>query len=163
MQELFRKRTLMHIELVGKNLMKFDSYQGLCLSDLKQRAMEHDLSKFSDEEIEGYTWLTWNYHCKANNIPFELNSKMSEVIGLSLKTHAHRNLHHPEAHADVNNMGLLDIVEMIADWTAVAQENGRTSCREWALENLSKKWNFSQEKLDLIFEVINELDLRNAQ
>lgn len=157
----FKLRTEMHRELVKKNLEKFNSYQGISLSELKERAQLHDLSKYYDDEIQGQIWLNWNYHCKKNNIPFKLILEIESTITSALIIHSHRNRHHPEAHSDVNEMTLLDIIEMISDWTAIAQENGRSSCHKWATENLEKKWNFSSEKRDLIFEIIKEMDHRN--
>lgn len=161
--ELFVNRTNRHIELVTKNLEKFQGFRELTFNELKMRGITHDKSKFSPSEQEAYTCLNWSYYCKCNNIPFELTPVFDEVISSGLKLHARINRHHPEAHSDVNQMSLLDLVEMIADWTAIAQENGRTSCLPWALENLDKKWSFSPEKKSLIFEIIAEMDRRNHE
>lgn len=155
--EAFLKRTQKHIQMVRANLMKFVGYQGLSKDELELRGRLHDLSKFSPEEQEAYIWLTWKYQNPSSELPED----KEEVISQGLKIHAHQNRHHPEAHANKNDMGLLDVVEMIADWTAIAQEHGRSSCHSWAMENLDKKWNFSDAKKSQIFEIIAELDKRN--
>lgn len=156
-RELFVARTLKHIAMVRKNLEKFENYQGLSIADLRIRGEIHDQSKFSAEEIEAYTYLNWSYHTQT-----PISQEHRDLISQGLKTHALQNLHHPEAHNNVNDMSLLDLVEMIADWTAIAQENGKKSCLTWAQENLEKKWNFSDEKKELIFSLINEMDKKNS-
>lgn len=161
MRELFVIRTHKHIELVRRNLEQFENYQGLTLNELRLRGKLHDLSKFSAAEIEAYTWLNWSYHCQKENLSFTMPDEKQQLISQGLKNHAKINRHHPEAHADINQMELMDLVEMIADWTAIAQENGRTSCLTWAQENLEKKWNFSVEKKQFIFDLIAEMDRRN--
>lgn len=156
-QELFESRTQKHIQMVRRNLEKFENFQGLTLLELRQRGWLHDRSKFSDSEINAYTELTWCYH--THN--FEQNEEVKHLIAQGLKNHALKNRHHPEAHEDVNSMTILDLVEMIADWTAIAQENGKTSCHEWAEQNITNKWSFSEEKKRFIFKLIQEMDHRN--
>lgn len=158
MRELFEARTHRHIQMVRKNMEQFENYQGLTIKELRERGLLHDQSKFSPAEVEAYTWLNWSYH----NQSFVMTDEKKRLISQGLKSHAQHNRHHPEAHADINQMSLLDLVEMIADWTAIAQENGRVSCLTWVQENMDKKWNFSLEKRQLIFTLIAEMDRRNS-
>ena len=39
--------------------------------------------------------------------------------------HVTTNRHHPEFHADPNDMTEVDLIEMVCDWTAMAQEFGQ--------------------------------------
>jgi hypothetical protein len=55
----------------------------------------------------------------------------------------------------------LDLVEMVCDWTAIAQENGGDrSARGWAERNIAR-WSFSRPMRGFIFLTIDELDRRN--
>lgn len=59
-------------------------------------------------------------------------------------------------------MSNLDIIEMVADWTAISQEQNadKGTCLTWAELNLDKKWCFSSEKKELIYKTIHEIDYR---
>ena len=157
MIERFVRRTRRHIALVGANLAKMTGYIGLGHAELDERAREHDLSKFDEREREGYIWLTWIYDCR----PADVAPEIARAVERALDVHRRRNAHHPEAHLVPDAMSVLDLVEMVCDWTAIAQENGGASARPWALANLTR-WAFSRPARDFIFVTIDELDRRNA-
>ena len=160
MIDRFVRRTRRHIELVGANLAQLAGYVGLRHAELDARAREHDLSKFDERERLGYVWLTWIYHCKEQGRPFEPSPQISDTVARALDTHRRRNAHHPEAHRSPDTMSVLDLVEMVCDWTAIAQENGGRSARPWASVNISR-WPFSRAARDFVFVTIDELDRRN--
>ncbi|WP_394838758.1 DUF5662 family protein [Pendulispora rubella] len=157
----FEARTRMHIGLVAKNLLLLQGYMGLERSELEARARVHDQSKFDDSERTGYIWLTWRYDSKA---VFEYPEGIQTTVEQALRHHRMRNLHHPEAHATPDAMGILDLVEMVCDWTAIAQElhAGAGSARSWAEDNLGK-WPFSPGKRHFVLATIDELDRRHAR
>ena len=158
----FAVRTLHHISLVGKNLLRMEGYAGLERSELEARAREHDRSKFDEHESPGYIWLTWVYHCKETGRPFEITPEISATIERALQLHRGRNAHHPEAHPAPDAMSVIDLVEMVCDWTAIAQEkDGVGSARLWANENISR-WQFSRSVRDFIYRTIDVLDRKNA-
>ena len=157
----FRERTLRHIELVRENLTAMDGFLGLEMGALRARADAHDRSKFSKKEAPGYAWLTWLYGRRAKDPGFACPPEISAAIEAALLRHRARNAHHPESHAAADAMSGLDVVEMVCDWTAIAQETGAVSARSWAAANLRLKWDFGAEKRRLIFRTIAELDRRN--
>src|SRR5262249_52734563 len=121
----------------------------------------HDLSKFEESERPGHIWLTWVYQCKETDTPFEVVPEISGLIGRALWIHRNRNAHHPEAHASPDSMSVADLVEMVCDWTAIAQERHDVgSSRPWAEANISR-WAFSIATREFIFRTIDELDRRN--
>lgn len=82
---------------------------------LERRSLVHDVSKFREDEFEGFARINGI----ARRYPYG-----SEEYRASLKaerpiidTHYARNSHHPEAHKP-GTMGILDIVEMVCDWHA---------------------------------------------
>lgn len=52
----------------------------------------------------------------------------------------------------------LDIAEMVADWSAMAEELGQGSARSWADKTVGSKWNFDASHKDLIYRFISKLE-----
>lgn len=163
MVALFQQRTARHIELVQLNLLSMTGLYGLNQLELESRAFLHDKSKYDALEMPGYTWLTWQYHCKSKNTEFTPTEEIRKLINQSMELHRSRNRHHPEAHSNTDAMTTLDTVEMVCDWHAISQENGtgRGATAKWAHANRGK-WNFSSQQIKLIEEVINQLEDQNA-
>jgi hypothetical protein len=163
MEQLFVERTQLHQTWVQKNLLLMTGYLDLPFAVLDEAAAQHDQSKFNEPERTAYIWLTWLYHCKNNDIPFDYPCGVEAIVLHGWQHHIRSNSHHPEAHASPDNMSDLEIVEMVCDWTAISQElnlNGG-SCMPWARLHIDKKWRFSSARKDLIFATIRELDKRN--
>jgi len=165
MIQRFFTRTEKHIELVMKNLTVMTDFKSLSRRALEGRGISHDRSKFEHAERLGYTWLTWWYDRKAAGTPCQYPDGVEGVVEGALEHHRRTNRHHPEAHRSPNAMGLLDVVEMVCDWTAISQElSGEFgSCTGWAAVNIEMRWDFSSPKKALIFETIRELDRRNLE
>ena len=70
------------------------------------------------------------------------------------------NRHHPEFHADPNDMSDVDLIEMVCDWTAMAQEFSQDggSARGWADKTIGKRIAFDAEKRRFIYRMIEDLD-----
>ena len=164
MVSLFHRRTFRHIEQVRENLLSLIGFHGLDQEALEERAADHDRSKFSESERSGYVWLNWSYHCRKQGIAFEPTPEIRDVIQKASAEHRSRNLHHPEAHGTVSQMRTLDIVEMICDWHAIAQENGtgHGSTAKWLREEGIKRWRFTESQLELARETITELEKRTG-
>lgn len=90
--------------------------------ELVKRSLIHDASKFDPEERIPYIWLTEFYRCKRDCEPFIYPDGMEQRVRDAIAHHMSRNRHHPEFHADPNDMTEVDLIEMVCDWTAMAQE-----------------------------------------
>ena len=122
---------------------------------LKRRAVEHDNSKLTSPEREGFAKSLAN---NGNNHPYESTDYAKAIIDISeavLHHHAN-NPHHPEYHADgIAGMNLIDLMEMFADWFAAAQQNTNGDiCRSIYLG--SERFKMS-EQLTAIFENTKKL------
>lgn len=93
------------------------------VSELMQRAATHDQSKLESPERD---WLT-----DADDTPFS-NKKFSTTRELDhrnklnefLTHHYKNNRHHPEHFKNgIDDMTLIDLLEMFADWTAASYRN----------------------------------------
>ncbi len=155
----FHTRTNQHIARVRNNMLAMVDYHDLELETLQARADLHDHSKLLEPESNGYIWLTWYHRCKNNGTDFSYPPEVENIVKEACHHHLHSNSHHPESYGDVEQMTILDIVEMVSDWTAMSQEYGQGSCLDYVLAHIDQ-WGFSDEKKQLIFATIAELDRR---
>lgn len=95
------------------------------IQDLMNRGVDHDNSKFDDDEFPGliaamedikkYPYGTPEYE--------EMRKKHAKPF----TAHYKKNRHHPEFHPNgIDDMNLVDLIEMICDWKAASMraENG---------------------------------------
>jgi hypothetical protein len=62
----------------------------------------------------------------------------------------------PEKTVDATKMPLTYISAMIADWLAMAEEK-KTDPYEWAKKNINKRWKFTKEQEDFVYDLIDKL------
>jgi FkbM family methyltransferase len=162
MSNHFAQREALHRHLVQSNLLAMRGYLNLNTQDLEQRAKEHDLSKHSELEKQAYSYLDWRFHCQAQTLAIHYPEAIEQQIQQGWQQHLKNNRHHPEFHEDCNQMSQLDLIEMVCDWMAISQElqQGNGSCKQWALENIDKKWQFNERTKQQIFTIIDELEQR---
>lgn len=162
MVEFFLQRTEKHIELVRKNMNFLKQYGisnlNLTEHDISRRATHHDESKYSDIEFIPFVWLTEYYRCKRNGLTLYYPTELVPLIKNATQMHVTTNLHHPEAHNNISDMSNLDILEAVCDWSAMAEEFEEGSARKWAETNIGKKWFFSIEQSNLLYELITKLE-----
>jgi hypothetical protein len=162
MLAFFERRTHEHIERVRRCLRILAAVVPQA-DELLQRAESHDESKFGDEERIPYVWLTEYHRCRRSGEPFEYPRGMAERVKLAIRHHVKSNRHHPEFHADPKDMSEVDLIEMVCDWTAMAQEFDQDggSARAWADKTTSSRVAFSDEQRQFIYRMIEELDRKD--
>jgi hypothetical protein len=104
---------------------------------LVARGFEHDVSKFYGIE--------WDWLHAGRDTP-------KDQLELAIKQHTRTNSHHPEFHGGIENMGELDVAEMVCDWYARSQEHA-TDLRDWIKENAIDKYKIGLKSQQ--FEWIN--------
>ena len=82
---------------------------------LKNRVLNHDLSKFSPEQFKPY-----RKHFYPNNKDEEESNGFEEAW----KYHYNNERHHPERYNGEENMRSLDVLEMCLDWYAMSLKFG---------------------------------------
>lgn len=158
----FECRTREHIRRVGRLLSILASIPRYMEfgPQLRERAQSHDASKFTPRERTAYIWLTEFHRCLHNGAAFEFPAGMESRVHEAISHHAATNRHHPQFHSDPNDMTDVDIMEMICDWAATAQEldvdNG--SARKWADIKIGKTIHFNERRRRFVYEVIDALD-----
>lgn len=173
-------RTNKHIELVNKYL---DKIAKLNLSEINNDKLfdNHDASKFEEPELKPYIIINWYYHCKANNLLFELEN-IDNITDNASFHHIKTNPHHPEywdssyntmqandkglEHrdeiadkiVDASKMPYTNIAQMVADWTAMEEEINNSehpSAKEWADKNINVRWKFTPDQINFIYKLID--------
>jgi Family of unknown function (DUF5662) len=163
MLAFYEQRTRDHIARVARCLELLADCS-VDAAELRERTRVHDASKFGDEERIPYVWLTEFHRCRRSGETFAYPPGVAERVTLAIQHHMTTNRHHPEFHVDPNDMSEVDLIEMVCDWTAMAQEfaqdNG--SARGWADKTVGKRVPFNDEKQQFIYRTIEELDRRIA-
>lgn len=159
----YERRTREHIERVARCLALLAKVTDHG-AELLERARVHDASKFGPEERTPYVWLTEYHRRRRNGEPFEYPRGVTERVKLAVRHHVTTNRHHPEFHADPNDMSEVDLIEMVCDWTAMAQEFGQDggSARGWADKVIGKRVPFNTDKRRFVYRMIEELDKQIA-
>ena len=121
MVAFYERRTEGHIERVRRCLTVMASATEYA-DELNERARLHDASKYGPEERIPYIWLTEFHRCRRAGEPFTYPDGMEERVRAAIEHHMAVNRHHPDFHADPNDMSDVDLIEMVCDWTAMSQE-----------------------------------------
>lgn len=109
------KDILEHIKLVNQRLL-------ILVQELIQRSINHDASKLIEPEKTGFDEVKIKLSSCEYGSP-EYNKSLEDLKPI-LQHHYRNNSHHPEHYENgVNDMCLLDLIEMFADWSAASERN----------------------------------------
>ena len=177
MVQHFVERTKQHIDLVKKYCKKIYDYDPERFEGIIEQGEEHDESKWHAPEIEPYVLISWQYHCKNNGKDCPYPDEVKDALNDATEHHIKHNKHHPESHdeeagdrlinredrdavpaklVDTSKMDIISIAEMCADWCAVSEEVGETP-HDWADKNVGRRWDFSDDKVALIYEILDNV------
>jgi hypothetical protein len=125
--------TLKHSQRVGELI-------GDLVAELITRGNTHDRSKTEPPEKETFDRVT--PQLKGLTYGSEEYKAALADMGPALAHHYSANRHHPEHFADgVNNMTLVDLIEMLADWKAATERH--------ADGNLAKSLQIQRERFGI--------------
>jgi hypothetical protein len=110
-----RPATLFHSQRVGELVVAV-------VKELLDRSICHDRSKTQPPEVEVFDEFTPKL--KTSIYGSEEYKGYLDAMGKGLKHHYANNRHHPE-HFDngVDDMTLVDLIEMLADWKAATERH----------------------------------------
>jgi len=159
MISFYERRTNEHIARVRNclHLLAGETEYG---DELKSRAEIHDASKFSEAERIPYIWLTEYHRCRRTNKLFTYPDGVEEMVKKAIDHHLANNRHHAEFHANPNDMSDVDLIEMVCDWTAMAQEFSQDggSARGWADKTIGRRIHFNDDRKNFVYSTIDLLD-----
>lgn len=128
---------------------------GAVIWNLKNRAAVHDASKLKPPEKEAFDLATPKLKGLTYGSP-EYKAATDE-LGVALDHHYQKNSHHPEHWADgVNDMSLLDILEMLADWRASTKRHSDGSLRK-SLEINRERFGIDEQLNAILWNTAREM------
>ena len=105
----YERRTNAHIHRV-RQCLTLMAVASVYEAELMERAIVHDASKFGPEERIPYVWLTESHRRRRSGERFEYPEGVAEQVKAAINHHVTTNRHHPEAHADPNDMTDVDLI-----------------------------------------------------
>lgn len=105
-----------------RHSLRVGEYMVQMINEASQRSVKHDLSKTEPPELEVFN----EYTSKLRDSTYGSEEYKEFLKGMKpgLDHHYANNRHHPEWHADgVNDMTLIDLLEMLADWKAATERH----------------------------------------
>lgn len=114
---------------------------------LEKRADLHDLSKFKEDEFEGFVEI----NRIARKYPYGSPEYKASIDGNdAVQLHFTRNRHHPEYHANgIDDMNFIDFVEMVIDWLGATATYGTGTFEEALLKQVDR-FKLEEKQIHLI-------------
>ncbi|MFB4275773.1 DUF5662 family protein [Nonomuraea sp. MTCD27] len=105
-----------------KHSLRVGTLMGQAITELVQRSTRHDLSKTEPPELEIFNEYTPKL--KHSTYGSDEYKGFLDAMGPALQHHYAVNRHHPEHFRNgVNDMTLVDLIEMLADWKAATERH----------------------------------------
>lgn len=123
-----------------KHVRKVQHFLNIFIQDLLHRGANHDNSKFEEPELSIFAEQT-PLLGKVQYGSDEYKALLNQVKP-AIDHHYSKNDHHPEFHKNsINDMDLMQICEMLADWRAASERNKNG--------NIRKSIDINAEKYDM--------------
>jgi hypothetical protein len=143
---LHDSETLKHVNEVRKNIWEF-------ISELDHRARVHDASKF--EEPERSVFASNTPKLAKTEYGTDSYNELLKEVKVAIDHHYSKNTHHPEHWpAGIEDMDLLDLVEMLADWIAATKRNKNGNIHK-SIEHNQERFNISPQLSKIFTNTVN--------
>lgn len=133
--------TLKHSQRVGELMVQ-------AITELSERSVCHDRSKTKEPELEVFN----EYTPKLKHSTYGSGEYKSFLEGMKegLDHHYANNRHHPEHFENgINDMTLVDLLEMLADWKAATERHDDGSLVK-SLEIQKERFGISDQLLKVL-------------
>ena len=147
MNEKHQIETYKHVKLVAKNIFVF-------ISDLIDRAQNHDNSKFESPELE-------IFGANVDELAkVEYGSagykECLEKVRPAIDHHYSKNRHHTEFFPNgINDMNLVDLIELLSDWKAATERNKNGNIRK-SIDFNAEKYGISPQLKKILENTVKE-------
>jgi len=143
------KDLLEHTQAVSKRIV-------CMVGDMYVRAVNHDRSKFSDEEYQSFVGQT----VKLKDLVYGSDEYRAELekIRPAIDHHYACNRHHPQHFPNgILGMNLVDIVEMFCDWHAAILRQKNGDIRK-SIEIDQERFKFSDDLKQIFLNTVDVLE-----
>lgn len=142
-----RKDTQEHITKVGEFLTKLQV-------ELEKRKRSHDRSKLKDPEKAIFDEFTPKL--KSCTYGSDEYKRYLESMKIALDHHYAENRHHPEHFENgIQDMNIVDICEMIADWKAASLRHANGDIIK-SIEINQKRFGYSDELKSILINTVKQ-------
>jgi hypothetical protein len=142
-----------------KHMHQVRRYLKQVTQELEDRALHHDLSKLDEPEAEAFAKA--NMGMALHGITYgsdEYKQRIKEILGSALEHHYAENAHHPEYHMNgVDDMTLIDLMEMLADWKAATLRHNDGDIMR-SLEINKERFGLSPQLAMILANTVRNLD-----
>lgn len=136
------QETLKHIKRVEQLLNQ-------TVSKLLEHSFTHDASKLAEPELSIFTEFTPKLKDSIYNS--EEYKTFLKDMKIALDHHYSTNAHHPECHnGKIENMNLIEIMEMLADWKAASERHIAGSLHDSIIKN-QERFGYSDAFKEILF------------
>ena len=136
-----------HVKEVQRNINIF-------IRELINRGEKHDDSKFEEPELTVFAENTEKLG--ATEYGSEEYKVLLEQVKPAITNHYAKNRHHPEHWANgINDMTLVDLLEMIADWKAATKRNKDGNIRT-SIEKNSDRYRIDPQLRQILENTVRE-------
>jgi len=142
-----KNETLKHIKKVAYFLNKVNN-------ELILRRRKHDQSKFSDEELP--IFIEFTPKLRETTYGSDEYKEFLTKMKPALDHHYSSNRHHPEHFESINKMNLIDIIEMLCDWTAATERHADGDIMK-SIEINQKRFGYSDELKNILINTVEFL------
>jgi len=137
------------------HILKFQGYLHEVIQVLQERQLFHDTSKLVSPEVEYYDKVTEKLAGLTYGSP-EYKDGLKE-LGPAIEHHYANNRHHPESHKNgIRDMTLIDIMEMLCDWTAASHRHNDGNIRK-SIEINQERFGYSDELKQILKNTVQAL------
>ena len=141
--------TLEHIKRVNDLML-------MMAKKMLDRATEHDASKLSTQEKELFDKFTPQLKKVNFNADPEGYEKQKQKLSVALEHHNQINRHHPEYHKQgIEDMNLIDIIEMIADWKASSERQPDGNVLN-SIDTLKETFKFTKQLVNILKNTVKD-------
>jgi hypothetical protein len=141
--------TMTHINHVRRFMNKF-------VKDLLDRSEKHDNSKMEEPELPIFMEFT----PRLGTVEYNSNEykKFLEDMKPALDHHYANNSHHPEHFKNgIDDMSLIDLLELLADWKGSTLRNKNGNIRK-SLEINKERFKISDQLYNILNNTINFIE-----
>lgn len=144
-----RFQTMRHIETVR-------NYLSACIRELLLRQEEHDQSKLEPPEVDAYDAITHQLH--GLTYGSDEYRAVLKAHRPAIEHHYACQRHHPEHFKlGYRGMNLIDLLEMLCDWTATSLRHQDGDIRTSIAIN-QERFGYSDELATILHNTINWLE-----
>lgn len=138
-----------------KHINRVRHFVWLAIDKLVERSNIHDASKLQSPELEGFAAAS--VKLSQCHYPSPEYTESLKELKPTLDHHYANNRHHPEHWPDgVNDMTLIDLIEMLADWKAATERQKDGNIRK-SVEHNASKFNFTPQLRKIFENTVREL------